>query len=62
MSEYSRIPKKEIAEVAKYTIKSSNIMANLSGGSECSQEIQDEVNVNSLEKYHENASEPPHNK
>ncbi|MDR2568906.1 MAG: protein rep [Oscillospiraceae bacterium] len=34
---------KEIAEVAKYTIKSSNIMANLQGVSEYSQNIQDEV-------------------
>jgi plasmid rolling circle replication initiator protein Rep len=34
---------KEVAEVAKYTIKSSNIMANLQSISEYSQEIQDEV-------------------
>jgi plasmid rolling circle replication initiator protein Rep len=34
---------KEVAEVAKYTIKASNIMANLSGVSEYNQEIQDEV-------------------
>jgi plasmid rolling circle replication initiator protein Rep len=34
---------KEIAEVAKYTIKSSHIMANLTGLSAYSQEIQDEV-------------------
>jgi plasmid rolling circle replication initiator protein Rep len=34
---------KEVAEVAKYTIKSSNIMANLQGISDFSQEIQDEV-------------------
>jgi plasmid rolling circle replication initiator protein Rep len=34
---------KEVAEVAKYTIKSSNIMANLHDISEYSQVIQDEV-------------------
>lgn len=34
---------KEIAEVAKYTIKSSNIMANLTGIYSYSQDIQDEV-------------------
>jgi plasmid rolling circle replication initiator protein Rep len=34
---------KEVAEVAKYTIKSSNIMANLQNISEYSQEIQDEI-------------------
>jgi plasmid rolling circle replication initiator protein Rep len=34
---------KEIAEVAKYTIKSSNIMANLTGIAPYSQDIQDEV-------------------
>ena len=34
---------KEVAEVAKYTIKSSNIMANLQNISEYSQDIQDEV-------------------
>jgi plasmid rolling circle replication initiator protein Rep len=34
---------KEVAEVAKYTIKSSNIMANLSGVSEYNQNIQDNV-------------------
>lgn len=34
---------KEVAEVAKYTIKASNIMANLQSISEYSQNIQDEV-------------------
>jgi plasmid rolling circle replication initiator protein Rep len=34
---------KEVAEVAKYVIKSSNIMANLSGVSEYSQDVQDEI-------------------
>jgi len=34
---------KEVAEVAKYTIKASNIMANLQGISQYSQDIQTEV-------------------
>jgi plasmid rolling circle replication initiator protein Rep len=34
---------KEVAEVAKYTIKASNIMANLQGISDYSKDIQDEV-------------------
>ena len=43
MTESEKGKGKEVAEVAKYTVKSASVMADLRGVSDFSQEIQDEA-------------------